>query len=197
VSKPQNLSKHLGKCSNVTEDIRIRFADSKAPGPKVTTVHALAPTGHGPPVTSITSVTTVTSLIPSTNTGDGVGANTSASRSNSTQVHPQAEWNTAKTQEFHRDLVFFIACANLPFRIVENPAFQNITWKYSGDPPLPSPSTLRNKILNEVTDEIEVKSLQKMKGKMGMGQCDGWTNVAKNSMILILVNVEGKVCPHL
>lgn len=71
--------------------------------------------------------------------------------------------------------------------------FQHFLRKYARNPPIASAATLRDKYLKEVVKEIENNALQRMKGKLGMGQCDGWTNVAKTSLIAILVKVEERV----
>jgi hypothetical protein len=104
------------------------------------------------------------------------------------------KWNDEMTHAFNKDIIRFIASSNSSFNIVSNPSFQHIMRKWAGNPPLATRQALRQKYLKEVVEEVEQDARQEMEGKLAMGQCDGWKNVAKASLVVILATVEDRVC---
>ncbi|THU82318.1 hypothetical protein K435DRAFT_691755, partial [Dendrothele bispora CBS 962.96] len=60
---------------------------------------------------------------------------------------------------------------------------------------LPDCDVLSGRILNEEVVKANSETRGQTRGKFGTGQCDGWKNVAKKSLITSMVNVEYQ--PHL
>ncbi|THV04529.1 hypothetical protein K435DRAFT_649113 [Dendrothele bispora CBS 962.96] len=55
---------------------------------------------------------------------------------------------------------------------------------------LPSRGVLSGRILDEEVEKAEVKTRLNTANRYGTGQCDGWKNIVKNSLITAMINVE-------
>ena len=49
---------------------------------------------------------------------------------------------------------------------------------------------LKGQILDSEVQRVEAQTRQRMEGKVGTGQCDGWKNVAKTSVCTSMITVE-------
>jgi hypothetical protein len=59
---------------------------------------------------------------------------------------------------------------------------------------IPDCKKLSGRILDDEVKVMEERVKLKVQGKVGTGQCDGWKNNAKNSVVSTMVTVENEVC---
>ena len=52
---------------------------------------------------------------------------------------------------------------------------------------------LGGRILDNEVQRVEAQTRQRVEGKVGMGQCDGWKNVVKTSVCTSMMTVKKKV----
>jgi hypothetical protein len=109
------------------------------------------------------------------------------------EVTTKVKWDQEKTEAFNQDLTRAIVSTNIPFNVVTNPAFQQFLRTWAADPPIASRQVLSGRHLKKLVRDIENKAQTRMKGKLGMGQCDGWKNVAKTSIVATMVTIENQV----
>jgi hypothetical protein len=101
------------------------------------------------------------------------------------------------TKDFHEDLCALFIGLDLAWNAADNPVFRNFFEKWLGHLRLPSRRALSSSLVDRLAKKTEENKKVSLKGKMGMGQCDGWKNVARSSIVASLVIVENQVCPSL
>lgn len=97
--------------------------------------------------------------------------------------------------EFEGDLCnWFVACGVL-WNAANNPQTRIFSSKWlSDDVVIPDRRILSGRILNEQAKKVEENIKVKVQGKLATGQCDGWKNVAKTSVVTTVMSVENEVC---
>jgi hypothetical protein len=55
---------------------------------------------------------------------------------------------------------------------------------------LPDRRALSGRILDREVARVEARTRERIKGKIATGQCDGWKNVAKTSVVTSMITVE-------
>ena len=58
---------------------------------------------------------------------------------------------------------------------------------------IPDRKQLSGRILDQEVESVEERMKLKIQGKVGTGQCDGWKNNAKKSVVSTMVTVENEV----
>ncbi|KAF8334610.1 uncharacterized protein EI90DRAFT_2836282, partial [Cantharellus anzutake] len=56
---------------------------------------------------------------------------------------------------------------------------------------LPSHAQFSGEILDSAYNDVQRGNMQKQRGKMGTGQCDGWKDITKNHLQGFMVCVDG------
>ena len=65
--------------------------------------------------------------------------------------------------------------------------------KWSCGPPTSNHKKLSGAVLDSEVVKAEERVRQKIQGKVGTGQCDGWKNKAKKSVVSTMLMVENEV----
>lgn len=99
-------------------------------------------------------------------------------------------------KEFNIELCKMVIETGSSWKLASHPAFHefiNTCAKLESIPHILSPQTLSGPILNQVLTQVESEIYAKIKGKLGTGQCDGWKNRSRTSLVASMVSVEGQV----
>jgi hypothetical protein len=101
----------------------------------------------------------------------------------------------AETQlKFNSDFFKLLIATGSPFLFANNPEtciFAN-KWMLPGAV-IPDRKKLAGHILDNKVKLTEDQMKLKIQGRVGMGQCDGWKNKAKKSVVSMMVTVENEV----
>ncbi|KZP28056.1 hypothetical protein FIBSPDRAFT_692517, partial [Athelia psychrophila] len=92
----------------------------------------------------------------------------------------------------------FVACSFL-WLAVGNPQMHLFTDKWMPGMAIPDRRVLSGRVLDSEVARVEMQLADKVNGKLGTGQCDGWKNVAKTNVITSMMTVENEpylVCTH-
>ncbi len=96
--------------------------------------------------------------------------------------------------EFSSDLCKLFIATNTPWVAAENPSFHRFIHKWVGSNiVVQDRRILSGRVLDKEVERVEVEVKAKVQGKMATGQCDGWKNVAKSSVVSTLMSVENEV----
>ncbi|KAH8101722.1 ribonuclease H-like domain-containing protein [Cristinia sonorae] len=99
--------------------------------------------------------------------------------------------NSSQQHEFNCDMCDTFAACNIPFNVSDMAPWQYFISKYTHATP-PSAYVISGPILDERVADVERHRNEKIAGKLGTGQCDGWKSRSKNSLVATLVSVKGQ-----
>jgi hypothetical protein len=102
----------------------------------------------------------------------------------------------AETQiEFSKDFLKLLIANGAPFLFANNPETHIFAAKWiTPGAVIPDCKKLSGQILDDEVKVTEDRVKLKVQGKVGTGQCDGWKNNAKKSVVSMMVTVENEVC---
>lgn len=96
-------------------------------------------------------------------------------------------------EEFNRNICdIFVACG-LPWNEAGNPILKRVLRKWIPAASIPNRQTLSDHVLPERVAEVEAHAKMVTRGKLAMGQCDGWKNIAWSPIVGMLMTVQGQV----
>ncbi len=78
----------------------------------------------------------------------------------------------------------------LPWWAVEHPYRRMFFQNWVPGCVMPGCEKVSGSLLERAAEGVVGKMKKKVQGRYGTGQCDGWKNVAKTSLITLMVNVE-------
>jgi len=78
------------------------------------------------------------------------------------------------------------------WRAIDDPEMHIFMKKWVGAA-VTDQKALGGRILDSKVQRVEAQTRQRVEGKVGMGQCDGWKNVAKTSVCMSMITVEKQV----
>lgn len=110
---------------------------------------------------------------------------------------PRATWTREQQQQFAADICQLMIVCNIAWWAVEQPYWHEFFQKWVPGSLMPGHKELSNRILKEEVGKVVDKMKLKVKGRFATGQCDGWKNMSKTSLIASLINVEYIVSFHL
>lgn len=123
-----------------------------------------------------------------------------AKRSRLSEVNPEvfyAEvgarsnvWSVEERTQWQRDLCLLFVTCNISWWAVEHPFCRAFFHKWVPDCTMPSRKQLSGRILEAEAKRVEKKMEERVGNRFGTGQCDGWKNIAKTSLVAFMVNVE-------
>jgi hypothetical protein len=102
-------------------------------------------------------------------------------------------WSPEIQNEFDSDFVRCIIANGWAFRCADNPQTKIFLEKWSHGPPASNRKKLSGAVLDSEVVKAEEQVRQKIQGKVGTGQCDGWKNKAKKSVVSTMLMVENEV----
>lgn len=181
--KPEKMIKHLRKCTNISEEDRAwAHQQSTASERRLSKENAPAPT-----------VPTIISTI-STVPGD-IHSAKRVRRSEDVAAMPAPALVSVpfSQEDLESDILELYVALGWSFNGADNPIWQRFLERWvQGSQPV-SARRLSGPILDRRAAAVEERIKPLVAGKLGTGQCDGWKNIAKASVVSSLVTVEGEV----
>lgn len=105
-------------------------------------------------------------------------------------------WGDATITDFAADMCrLFVAC-NVSWHAADHSYFRSFFSKWVPGCIIPGRKQLSGRILDGEVIKIVGEMKGKVQGRYATGQCDGWKNIAKTSIIACMVNVEFTVRCH-
>ena len=83
--------------------------------------------------------------------------------------------------------------AGIPWNAASDPQMHLFFDKWIPGSKVPDRCVLSGWLLDAEVTEAESRMQKRMVGKLATGQCDGWKNVARASVVASMVTVEGEV----
>jgi len=103
-------------------------------------------------------------------------------------------WSAQQQAEFSADLCRLLVVCNIAWMAVEIPFWRAFFIKWLPQCQMPGRRELSGRILDQESAKVLENMKEKVKDRFGTGQCDGWKNINKTSIIGTMVNVEYEVC---
>ncbi|KAH9941965.1 hypothetical protein B0H21DRAFT_670029, partial [Amylocystis lapponica] len=101
-------------------------------------------------------------------------------------------WASGLQQEFSQDMCrLFVACG-MSWNMADNPEIHLFTDKWIPGSTVPGRRVLSGTYLDRAVDEVRAKTKVRIQGKIATGQCDGWKNIAKTSVVTSVMTVENE-----
>jgi hypothetical protein len=101
---------------------------------------------------------------------------------------------TSLLSEFHADLCLLMVSGLVSWHAVDIPYWKHFFAKWVPGAILPNGDLLSGWILDGQVKKADAGTRERTMGRFGTGQCDGWKNVGKKSLITSMVNVKYQVC---
>ncbi|KAI0040417.1 hypothetical protein FA95DRAFT_1459517, partial [Auriscalpium vulgare] len=99
-------------------------------------------------------------------------------------------WTPDLQTRFGDDLCkVFISCG-MAWNAANDAELRLFMAKWVPGAQVPDRQVLSGVTLNRAVERVEVKIKTKVQGKLGTGQCDGWKNIAKTSVVTSMMSVE-------
>jgi hypothetical protein len=103
------------------------------------------------------------------------------------------EWTASHQHEFSADLLKVFVSAGIPWNAASDPQMHLFFNKWVPGSKVPDRRVLAGRLLDTKVMEAESQMQKRMAGKLATGQCDGWKNVARASVVASMVTIEGEV----
>ena len=178
--KVSKLKAHLKSCMNITNETRTQalaeLPANKENVPPQRTLHGLPYTQSNP------GPSTPARPLKRSRTGMSSFEDDSA---------PQ--WSTSLQEDFNDDLLKIFVSCRFSWNSASDPQMGLFVEKWIPGAKLPDRRALSGRILDREVERVEARTREQIKGKVAMGQCDGWKNVAKTSVVTSMITVEHMV----
>lgn len=92
-----------------------------------------------------------------------------------------------------QDMCLLLVACNISWWAVEHPYWRYFFQKWNPGCTIPGRQQMSGAILDREAARVVKKMEEKVQGRFGTGQCDGWKNIAKTSLVAFMVNVEYQV----
>lgn len=97
-------------------------------------------------------------------------------------------------EEFSADLCKLLIALNTAWVAADNPSLHRFIHKWVGsEVVVQDRRILSGRVLDQEVRRVEDVVVGKVHGKVATGQCDGWKNVAKSSVVSTMMSVENEV----
>ena len=103
-------------------------------------------------------------------------------------------WKSEVQTEFAADLCRLLLVSNIAWWAVDQPYWRHFFRKWMPQCYMPGSKQLSGRILDEEATKVVETMKMVVHGRYATGQCDGWKNVNKSSIIATTINVEYSVC---
>ena len=117
----------------------------------------------------------------------------SCTSSSSFEGDSTSHWSTSLQEDFSDDLLKLSVSCGFSWNSASNPQMGLFVEKWIPGAKLCDHKVLLGHILDREVARVETRTRQQIKGKILTGQCDGWKNVAKTSVIISMITVEHAV----
>jgi hypothetical protein len=200
--KPEKtMIPHLIKCTKVSPEVREKAKQSKnkeqesIPPPHISITpsvsRASTPASCRAPFTSIQtwlSASNLASYEPTTPDAPMILVNPPPAKQQRTET-----WTASTQREFSADILKVFVSAGIPWNAASDPELRLFCKKWIPGSKVPDRRVLSGRLLDKEAMHAESRMKKMIEGKLGTGQCDGWKNVARASIVASMVTVEGKV----
>lgn len=95
-------------------------------------------------------------------------------------------------QEFDADLINAFSACGFSHAAVDHPVSRNFFAQYIPSARLPCRQVLSGRTLDEQVAKAEGSAQRAVAGKLAMGQCDGWKNIARAPIMGVMMTVENQ-----
>jgi len=102
-------------------------------------------------------------------------------------------WTQSQQADFGADFCRMLIANNISWNTANNPETHIFFDKYLPQAHIPDCRVLGGRILDGVVRDVEDETKHRIGGKVGTGQCDGWKNIAKSSVITSMMTVDNEV----
>lgn len=98
-----------------------------------------------------------------------------------------------RQDEFNTDLCELFVALGLAWHAADNAATHIFFEKWVPGIKVPDRRKLSGKCLDAAAAKVQTEVMKNVGGKVATGQCDGWKNVAKTSVVSSMMTVERQV----
>jgi hypothetical protein len=102
-------------------------------------------------------------------------------------------WTAAAKNKFDTDFMKMLVATGSSWNFVNNPEVRIFHQKWSNAAQIADRKVLSGRVLDNEVKEVEQRIKVKTEGKVATGQCDGWKNTAKKSVVTSMMIVENEV----
>ncbi|KAI9437199.1 hypothetical protein H4582DRAFT_1793114, partial [Lactarius indigo] len=99
-------------------------------------------------------------------------------------------WTAERQVEFSQDMLRAWISAGIPFNAASDLEMAKFIAKYIPAAHIPDRRALSGRFLDKEVERVENHLKSKLDGKIATGQCDGWKNIAKASVVASMVTVD-------
>jgi hypothetical protein len=100
---------------------------------------------------------------------------------------------TTDQLDFSQDLCKLLVSCGISWNAVGNPEMRLFMGKWIPGVAVQDRRILSGRILDGEGKKVEARLIEKVKGKLATGQCDGWENIAKTHVVTSVFTVEHEV----
>ncbi|KAH9916504.1 hypothetical protein B0H21DRAFT_827975 [Amylocystis lapponica] len=105
---------------------------------------------------------------------------------------PTPEWSSSQQQNFAKDLCRMFTACGMSWNMADNPEMHLFMERWIPGSTVPDRRALSGIYLDHAVEDVQLKTKVRVQGKMATGQCDGWKNVAKTSIIMSVMTVQNE-----
>jgi hypothetical protein len=105
----------------------------------------------------------------------------------------EALWPFDRQNEFDRDVCKLFVSCGFAWNAASNPEMDLFFSKWMLGAIVPDCRSLSGQVLDGKVVKVEAWTKERIAGKMATGQCNGWKNVAKTSIVTSIITVEYEV----
>jgi hypothetical protein len=111
---------------------------------------------------------------------------------------PQKKLHTSKLtanaqHKFDSDMCQMFASCGWAWNSANNPQLRQFFSKWVPEVQVPDRRKLSGPLLDAEVRKVEDRMKARVEGQLAMGQCDGWKNISKTSVIGTMITVDGEV----
>ncbi|KAG1853780.1 hypothetical protein C8R48DRAFT_675727 [Suillus tomentosus] len=103
---------------------------------------------------------------------------------------PSQPWPSSQQAEFAADLCCLLLTSNVAWWTVDQPYWRQFFSKWIPQCLMPGSKQLSGRILDEEAERVVDGMKAKVQDHYATGQCDGWKNITKSSIVASTINVE-------
>ena len=178
--KLPKMETHLRHCQKIPNETRIRaiaeLAADKENAPNISTIN------HSP------------HILPDSGSSNLVTPTRALKRSRSSTssfgYDSTPQWSSGRQEEFDDDMLKLFVSCGFAWNSANNPQMGLFVEKWIPGAKVPDRKSLSGRILDREVAKVEARTRERVQGKVATGQCDGWKNVAKTSIVTSMITVE-------
>lgn len=136
----------------------------------LSSAHPIAAAGSAPLLRSLSSITVV-----DTDSGE---------------QFPGPEWTAQRIEDFSWQLCQLMVVSNIAWRAADQPYWRLFFQNWIPGVVLPGRNELSGRILDAEAQKCIANIANTVRGRLATGQCDGWKDIKRSSIIAVMMNVE-------